>query len=161
MKKLLALGLSLAMMASLSAVAFAASGPVGTKELTADHNSDTTVVKTVVTDDAEDWTVTIPAEIDIDWGDTATVEGDVTITGQIKKGATVTVALDTDVSNFKLSNTAGDTLDCDIEFAGLTATADTILGAGVTTTVGATVADWSAAPIDVYQNTLTFTATYA
>lgn len=99
MKKLLALGISLAMMASLSAVAFAAEDTV----LDKGETSGTTVVKTThdpVTDPDkptkdETWTVTIPAAMNIAWDNVnggraeAIYSVDATLLG--KSSVTVTV----------------------------------------------------------------------
>ncbi len=70
MKKLLALGLSLAMMASLSAVAFALEDPQTINEpKTSDEVKVFTTFDEEDLDDYENWTVTIPADVEIPWGD--------------------------------------------------------------------------------------------
>lgn len=84
MKKLLALGLSLAMMASLSAVAFAAENPT-IIDKDSDPQSADIVVRTTFDDvdnpgepsENEKWTVTIPADVNVPWNNEAdsTVDG--------------------------------------------------------------------------------------
>lgn len=77
MKKLLALGISLAMMASLSAVAFAAegnntiTGPAADGKYPQKGSTEVIVKAEVPTDpepgDDEQWTVTIPSTIQLTW----------------------------------------------------------------------------------------------
>lgn len=120
MKKLLALGISLAMMASLSAVAFAAEDVDNDKVLGPGETKGDTVVKTtydkptdpdVPTED-ETWTVTIPATMNIAWDN----ENDSTCTANYSVKATllpkssVTVSVDEWGTEINLLSTEGKTL---------------------------------------------------
>lgn len=96
MKKLLALGLSLAMMASLTAVAFAAEPQTITNNDPEPREKEV-LVQTTLEDaaDYEAWTVQIPATPQIlDWGTEATVDMSAkVVTGsRLVEGATLTIS---------------------------------------------------------------------
>lgn len=110
MKKLLALGLSLAMMASLTAVAFAADND-GDGVITKPDTSDIVKVYTVLDeehlDDYETYKVEIDAEVPIEWGnyDPNTLKCDVT--GRLLDGSTLTVTAE---KTTDMTNDAGKTI---------------------------------------------------
>lgn len=90
MKKLLALGLSLAMAASLSTVAFALPAE---QTMTAAGDSDEVVVKTeLVAETYEEWTVTIPADVTIAWNDYDAYELPVKVSGRIVEGSKIDIS---------------------------------------------------------------------
>ena len=162
MKKLLALGLSLAMMASLSAVAFAAdeNGDHWT-----DPQNDTMIVKTLTTDEGGTevtgtYTVTIPAKLEFAWGQTDAETGAISIVGQIPDGDSVTVSAK-DAEQVTLENDNGYTLTATVNSAAVTADSATIL-AGVSDedAVSATINAWTGVPIAEYQGATTFTTVY-
>lgn len=76
MKKVLALALALCMVFAMSAVAFAVDATVTQTEPNDDGNAQTVVVKTVFDEEAEpgaydSYTVTIPADVTVEWGSEA------------------------------------------------------------------------------------------
>lgn len=169
MKKLLVLGISLAMMASLSAVAFAAEDVDNDKVLGPGETKGDTVVKTtydeptdpdVPTED-ETWTVTIPATMDIAWDNendsTCTANYSVKATLLPKSSVTVTVAEWGQEIN--LLSTEGKTLPAkvtgekDIEQFG----SGEMVG-HVDTTI--TAEDFSNASVGTYRGQINFTVQY-
>lgn len=165
MKKLLALGLSLAMMASLTAVAFAAptnnhiqqndSGVNGE-----DADGQTVYVYTEATedDDAESYMVTIPADIQVAWGDDTEQTGVVTVDHKLFD--TNQVVVHADAIDALTKEGAANTLDVTMNDFD-----HTYLGTGANetdSTVSFTfsVSGFDAAPFGKYSARITFTATY-
>lgn len=170
MKKLLALGLSLAMMASLSAVAFAAETPhtdgKGTYiqvETDGDQTGNTLdlVTKLDDTDPSVDdtYTVTIPADQSIEWGTSQMPNLAATISGQMLVDSQVTVE-----SNVLSALTLNDTYQLPVTMTAVSVVADgeDLAAADVTSTTGGiTAIDWAAAPVvGVYTGQVIYTATY-
>lgn len=152
MKKLLALGLSVAMMASLSAVAFAADTDADHFEDRTDPNTDNVlVVKTTIEDVNSTYTVTIPAEIPVPWGDTDGETAAVSIGGQLLVDDVVTVSLAEGSESVEL--TAG--LNATIDFADWVVDATEILN-NPTQDVKATVTGWANVPIAEYSANVNF-----
>lgn len=162
MKKLLALGISLAMTASLSAVAFA-------EEIVKPDTTGDTVVKTVadlpdqpdVPGDDETWTVTIPASIDIAWNNEAdsSAQGTYSLDATLAAGSKVTVSVDqTEVA----MTTAGsdDTLTAAItgDMSIFTETSANDPSGTVTATI--TAEQFNAVTVGEYTGTLSFTVVY-
>ena len=160
MKKLLALGLSLAMMASLSAVAFAAGTP---QEMTAAGDSDPVLVKTeLVKEEYEDWTVTIPADQEVRWGVTDTADLPVIVSGKVIAGNSITISA-TEITQLTNGASALPVARWVVP-DDLTATAEELDAGDVTMTYTATV-DASAyeqggLAVGVYSGETTFTVTY-
>ena len=162
MKKLLALGLSLAMMASLSAVAFA-------EEIVKPATTGDTVVKTVadlpdepdVPGGDETWTVTIPASIDVPWDNEngGTGEGTYTLDATLAAGSKVTVSVDqTEVT--MTTPGSDDTLTAAIggDTSNFTETSANDPEGTVTATV--TAEQFNAVTVGEYTGTLSFTVVY-
>lgn len=169
MKKLLALGLSLTMMASLSAVAFAEEivGPGADNPQSAD-------VQVIVAGkgptepdkpgEDENWTVTIPATYQLEWdnvnGDS--VDGAYSIKGQLSNLSTVTVTVTPygeKALTLETSDKAGQlpaTVSGD-ETISITGSDNTAEG---TATVGVAAADFDAAFVGTYSAPLTFVVEY-
>lgn len=98
MKKVLALALALCMVFAMSAVAFAATETV--KQTDPNHDSDakTVLIKTDLNEeqdpsDFDEYTVTIPADVTVDWDDTAAKTLTADIAYKFVAGSTLTVAV--------------------------------------------------------------------
>lgn len=124
MKKLLALGLSMAMMASLSAVAFAATDINGPTD---DPMEGEVVVKTVKpTTPGEDdqFVVTIPANHEFAWNTAGSYTLDATVKGQMEEKSSVKVSIEESNGDFALTS---ETLKGSV-VAQLSFTEGTVLG---------------------------------
>lgn len=124
MKKLLALGLSLAMMASLSAVAFAEEEIVGPSE---DPMGGEVVVKTIKPETpgaADQFVVTIPANHEFQWNTADSYALDATVKGQMEENSSVKVSIEETNGDLALTS---DTLQGSV-IATLSFTEDTVLG---------------------------------
>lgn len=162
MKKLLALGLSLAMMASLSAVAFAAE-ITGPQDPNTPQSADVLVrTKLDEQNPAKDdtFTVTIPTTPqDIPWGtDPVNVDLNVKVDGQMIKDSTVTVTAEAvnelANGNDKLPVTMGENLNFVVTGAQLAAP-QTSTGFAIT------AVDWDAAPVvGEYSHNFVYTVAY-
>lgn len=150
MKKALALVLALCMVFAMGTVAFAVEDGKITK---ADPDAESFIVKTVVDpeQDYESWEVTIPADIEIPWGDTAAQSSEYTVNAQLKAGASLTI---TAAGSGKLGDTIPYTLAGDINV-----TTDAV-ETNLTKAITAQVDDFAGYAIDEYQDTVTFTVTY-
>lgn len=99
MKKVLALALALCMVFAMGTVAFAAlEGTVTQITPNADANDKTVLIKTELTEeqkpsDFDKYTVTIPADITIDWNDTTTKTLTADIAYTFVAGSTLTVSV--------------------------------------------------------------------
>lgn len=166
MKKLLALGLSMAMMASLSAVAFAAGEQTVTKDDLdpTDHDATKTVVvqtklKETPSDD-DTFTVTIPATPQtIEWNASdVNVDLNVKIKGQMLEDSSVNVKA-SKLSELKNGNESLQvTMAQDLNF---TATGKELKNEPSSTGFNITAVDWNSTNvIGVYSNTVTYTVTY-
>ncbi len=98
------------MVFAMGTVAFAVEDGKITK---ADPDAESFIVKTVVDpeQDYESWEVTIPADIEIPWGDTAAQSSEYTVNAQLKAGASLTI---TAAGSGKLGDTIPYTLAGDI-----------------------------------------------
>lgn len=163
MKKLLALGLSMAMMASLSAVAFAEE-TVSKGDLVDNKATRDVVVSTTVegVEDAEWFEVNIPANITFKWKSPDTQSRKVSITGQLFMESTVSVdatinkvmKLTTDESKV-LNYTATDDA-YDLDMMGGTTSAEESIDFSVTDE------QWQAAKaVGTYMDTITFNISYS
>lgn len=156
MKKLLALGISLAMMASLSTVAFALPAE---QEMEAAGNSDEVVVNTTLDAETyEEWTVTIPADVTIAWNNYNAYELPVKVSGRIVAGSKIDIsatAIDA-LTNDDASLATTWTVPAD-----LSATAAELADADQTMTYKIAVNTGEFAkgglPVGVYSGTTTFT----
>lgn len=159
MKKILSVLLALTMIAVLGLTAFAAD-IVGPTDPIADQTGDT-IVKTVIDPDAanpETYTVAIPADIDITWGDTEVKSLNYAVTSQLKLGATLTVSAK--AADAKLMNGTnglayeanGLELDCIFN--------EINDGAAPETAIDIKVPSFADVPIAEYSTTITYTVAY-
>lgn len=164
MKKLLALGLSLAMMASLTSVAFAANPITKDTEQTGEA-----VVKTEMTDEDlekyQEYTITFDAETTIDWLDYGSYTIDCDVTGRLLDGSTLTV---TAAKTTDMTNDAGKTIAYTLTPNEFEATAITSTDIDMTTPVSRAVSvavnagefEKQGLDVGVYSGTVTFTASF-
>lgn len=150
MKKVLALALVLCMVFAMGTVAFAVEDGKITKD---DPTPESFIIKTVVDPEAdyETWEVSIPANIEIPWGDTAAKSSEYTINAQLKENASLTI---TAAGSDKLGNTIPYILGGDTNVT---------TGAVETNTVKAITAQvesFAGYAIAEYTDTVTFTVTY-
>lgn len=162
MKKLLALGLSMAMMASLSAVAFAEE-TVSKGDLLDNTATRDVVVSTTVdgVENAEWFEVKIPADITFKWKTNEKQERKVSITGQLFMESTVSVdatinkvmKLKTDENKVLNYTATEDAYDLDMK--GGTTSAEESIDFSVT------AEQWQAAQaVGTYTDTITFNINY-
>lgn len=156
MKKLLALGLSLAMMASLSAVAFAA-GTTEQQDPNHDGKADTVLVYTDAAeapDASQNYVVTIPADVEVKWGDPLEQTAAVTVTGQLLTGSTI----DIKAPGLKTLNKGEETLTVKMEDFAMTVTGNnTVLNESAN--IAFSVSGFESVTLGRYENTITFTVT--
>lgn len=172
MKKLLALGISLAMMASLSAVAFAAEiqGPDPDSPNSQSAKVDVIVEgkgpdKPNVPGDDENWTVYIPADYTLTWDNEkgSAVIQEYSIKGQLSNLSTVEVAVTPfgeDALTLETEDKAG-TIPADVtgvEKISITGANNT---ASANLTVGVAAEDFDSAFVGKYSAQLTFDVTYS
>ncbi len=150
MKKILALVMAIVMMMAIAVPAFA-----GTLNGTA-NAGDTTVIVDGTNGGTNDgtWSVTIPATVDLTWGNDGADE--YSITSQLVSGKRVQVTL---AKSVDLTSAAGKV----IEFTATDATngkSATEVVDGEVHAFNITVADgaWDAVPYDVYEGQISFTA---
>ena len=151
MKKIISVALALVMMMAICLPAFA------TQEIISPNQTGESTVKVDgVADKGEGtYTVTIPASVNLTWGDT-TKSGEYLITSQVQTDKRVMVTL---VKEKDLTNAANET----IEFAVADATTGVAEKAVVSDerhTFNLTIdaSEWTTASIASYEGTITFTA---
>ena len=159
MKKILAVVLALAMMATLCVTSFAATIDKDSVDQYSDVNVYTKTTNTGG-EDAYKYSVTIPAEIAIDWEDTSAQNAAYTVDAQLLLGATLKVEVTGNNEN-KMTNAQADP-QYFLTFAlgGTTSQTYPAVTDNVTSDTTVTVADFSGVPIAEYTGTLTYTVTY-
>lgn len=154
MKKLLAALLSIALLASVSATAFAAEITEKSEPQSADA--------TITTSIAPTYTVTIPADVTVKFNALTTDFGEIEVTAaQIEPDKCIQVALTTDG---ELNNTADGTkvIPYTVNADGATFTSATYLATGDSTelTINITQDNWNKAYAGSYSDTVTFEVSY-
>lgn len=159
MKKILAVVLALAMMATLCVTSFAATIDKDSADQYADVNVYTNTTNTEG-EDAYKYSVTIPAEIPVDWEDTSAQNAAYTVDAQLLLGATLKVEVTGNNEN-KMTNAQADPqYFLTFALSGTTSQTYPAVTDNVTSDTTVTVADFSGVPIAEYTGTLTYTVTY-
>ncbi len=151
MKKIIAIAMALVMMMAICVPAFAA-------DLNATTNEGDAVVKTNTSAVSEEYTVTYPAVMNLDWG-TESTPFEFSVTSQLKTGNCVEVSVADKDAAYLMVNATGETLA--YALAGTTATktsAPVVTDEAFNYSVDVAAAAWAAAAFDTYEDTLTFTS---
>ena len=158
MKKVLSVLLSVAILFTMTVMAFATDI---TGNASSDAQSDTAIVKTSTTnengEDVTSFTVTYPAETTSPWEKLKAVDIAYTVTTQLMFDKRLNVTVTT--ADSKMEGSAGNVATLDYTLGGdVNFTTDSAV-ANVSKAATVTVADsaWAAVPVDTYQDTLTFT----
>lgn len=157
MKKVLALALALCMVFAMGTVAFAAGGTtVQLGDANHDDKPETVLIQTTFTEDLEEYTVTIPADLELPWKTaasslTANVKGQIVATHIVRLSVAMPAALTLDGVTATLAVTAENTT-MDVSDA------DIITGKDLTTTFG--ISGYDVAPIGTYTGLATYTVLY-
>ena len=156
MKKIVSILLAVMMIAAVAVPSFAATITKESDPKTADVQ-----VKTKTTDkennDPENYTVTIPAEIAVRWGETEAKAAHYTVNSQLKLGAKLKVSAAAE-NEGKMTNAATDKF-LTFTVAGGDAAEYTELNNAVKSSTTVTIADFNA-PIAEYVGTMTYTVEY-
>lgn len=155
MKKVLSLALALVMMFAVCIPAFAIDLDAGTPA------GNTQVLVDGISEMGEgSYTVTIPAEVRIPWGNTS-ADVEFSVFCQLQTGKLVNIAVSS-ADNFTMKNQAQTaTLKYSLSDTTYTTTKSVILASAPETSVvkvNIPAANWEKASIDNYSGTLTFTA---
>ncbi len=150
MKKIMAIVMAIVMMMAIAVPAFAAvdNGKGGS----------TTIIETLRTkEDGSDptwYTVTIPATQTIYW-EAVSTDVNYTISSQLATGDLVYVEVS---GNGALINAAGNVLSYTLVNTEHTTTASVVTDEAASVTIDTSASNWTGVPVDVYSDTLTFTA---
>ena len=161
MKKLIALVLSAVMIASLGLIAFAANNI--TQE--SDPKKSDVIVRTVIPPNSESYTVQIPADVEIPWGDSDVRDMNPKVTCQLRLGAKLTVTV-TDSDSTNTLKYAGRTAGLKYTPTGLGVAyqfkeiSNDAIPNDTANTVSVCVPSFAGVPIAVYQTALTYTVDY-
>lgn len=164
MKKVISIALALVMMLAVCVPAFAADSTQTISKTDAEQTKTADVV-TKTTDEsdqnAEKYTVTIPASVTIPWGKTDAVDAPYTVETQLLLGAKIKVSVAANDSGAMTATGTDKTLTYAlangdaVEFGDLCAA-----GTAPATQPNVTIADFSTAPIAEYTGTMTYTVEY-
>ncbi len=158
MKKIIAIAMALVMMMAIAVPAFAADLNGGaTSEAQSGDATVMTDTSTVVGDG--NYTVTYPATMGLEWGETSTAFS-YSVTSQLKAGKNVTVVVaDKDGDGLVMKNADGDELP--YALAGTTTgvtSAEVVTDETFNFSVDVETADWDAVAFDTYEDLVTFTS---
>ncbi len=154
MKKIMAIAMAIVMMMAIAVPAFAT-----TETITGgDPVANETIIKTLRTkEDGSDptwYTVTIPATQTIYW-EAVSTDVNYTISSQLATGDLVYVEVS---GNGALINAAGNVLSYTLVNTEYTTTASVVTDEAASVTIDTSASNWTGVPVDVYSDTLTFTA---
>lgn len=165
MKKVLSIVIAVAFIFAICVPVFAADDVTGPADSATTETSTPQVnVKTLTEDingkDPSTYTVYIPADITVAWGDTSAHEAAYTVDTQLKIGATVAVSAAADNSGTMTANGTTDTLTFALSNGNQTTFEASETGAAPATQPSVAIADFSGAAIAEYTGTVTFTVVY-
>lgn len=158
MKKVISIILAVMMLASICV-------PVFATDITKDTPAPQTAapdVKTKLTktdgSDAYKYTVTIPASVEVAWGDTTAQDAKYTVTSQLKLGDKLEVTAVANNEGVMTATGTTSTLKFTVQNGEVAEYPEVNNAVDSATTV--TIADFSGVPIAEYTGTMTYTVTY-
>lgn len=155
MKKVLSIALAVVMMFAVCVPAFAVDI---TKET--DQSADVAVKTKIATDDIS-YTVTVPADIEIAWGDTTAYDASYTVTTQLFAGDTLDVEVAAkDGSTVMTATDTSDTLNFALTNGGKATFGAAVTNAAPENAPAVSIADFSGVTVTEYVGYLTYTVTY-
>ena len=160
MKKVISIILAVMMLASICVPVFAADITIN-KDTPAPQTAAPDVkTKLTKTDgsDAYTYTVTIPASVEVAWGDTTAQDAKYTVTSQLKLGDTLKVKAEANDGGKMTNAGTASTLTFTVANGEEVVYNEVNNAANSATTV--TIADFSGVPIAEYAGTMTYTVTY-
>ena len=160
MKKVISIILAVMMLASICVPVFAADITIN-KDTPAPQTAAPDVkTKLTKTDgsDAYTYTVTIPASVEVAWGDTTAQDAKYTVTSQLKLGDTLKVKAEANDGG-KMTN-AGTASILTFTVANGEEVVYNEVNNAVNSATTVTIADFSGVPIAEYAGTMTYTVTY-
>lgn len=160
MKKVISIILAIMMLASICVPVFAADITIN-KDTPAPQTAAPDVkTKLTKTDgsDAYTYTVTIPASVEVAWGDTTAQDAKYTVTSQLKLGDTLKVKAEANDGG-KMTN-AGTASTLTFTVANGEEVVYNEVNNAVNSATTVTIADFSGVPIAEYAGTMTYTVTY-
>lgn len=160
MKKVISIILAVMMLASICVPVFAADITIN-KDTPAPQTAAPDVkTKLTKTDgsDAYTYTVTIPASVEVAWGDTTAQGAKYTVTSQLKLGDTLKVKAEANDGG-KMTN-AGTASTLTFTVANGEEVVYNEVNNAVNSATTVTIADFSGVPIAEYAGTMTYTVTY-
>lgn len=160
MKKVISIILAVMMLASICVPVFAADITIN-KDTPAPQTAAPDVkTKLTKTDgsDAYTYTVTIPASVEVAWGDTTAQDAKYTVTSQLKLGDTLKVKAEANDGG-KMTN-AGTASTLTFTVADGEEVVYNEVNNAVNSATTVTIADFSGVPIAEYAGTMTYTVTY-
>lgn len=162
MKKVFALALALVMMFAVCVPAFAAATETEITKDSANQSADV-AVKTVIDPTDISYTVTIPADIEIAWGDTSAQDASYKVTTQLFAGDTLSVDVKAKDDSTVMTSTDATVTDT-LTFVLANGGAETF-GAAVTDAAPAnaptvSIASFDGVTVAEYVGYLTYTVTY-
>ena len=153
MKKLVALMMTLVMMLAVAVPAFA------TKTITTEKSDTSNITVNGTSTSLENYTVTIPAQIDMTWGKKATAT--YTVACQLTSGRHLQVVA-APAGESKLNDTKGNFLLYSLAHTSPDTSLTTISSSETVTTpenhsIEISVSNWNSVPLGTYEGTMSFT----
>ncbi len=157
MKKVISVILAVMMLASICVPVFATDITKDSAQ-TANANVTTKITKSDDSD-AYTYTVTIPASVDVAWGDTAAQDASYYVTSQLVLGDTLKVKAEANDAGVMTANGTTSTLTFTVA-GGDEAVYNEVNDGTAASGTNVTIADFSGVPIAEYIGTMTYTVEY-